>query len=294
MLCGYLPFEEMENDAYNEVLFRNIVQCNVEYPNEYITPVAKDLLCKILVKDPKKRITIEEIKLHNFYLLGELLYKQTFESMNSYNNDLLLINVNDNDNDNDKDFICDESKKNDIEEIILDENINYDYKILKDDEEGKQMINDDIEKEQNKHKNDNNIYENINSTEINKRDKDNDKNNDAILLNSDKKNEKNDSDNQRIIKSNKKQNIDKKGNNDLKEKINNIITYQNSNIEKTPVKIEITHKKKKCSNTNTNSNKKRIKYNNIHNKSPKKIKSKELLSLKDEHERENHQENSFP
>ena len=29
MLCGYLPFEEMENDEYNEVLFRNIVECNV-------------------------------------------------------------------------------------------------------------------------------------------------------------------------------------------------------------------------------------------------------------------------
>jgi 5'-AMP-activated protein kinase catalytic alpha subunit len=78
MLCGYLPFEEMENDEYNEVLFRNIVECNVEYPSEFVTPVAKDLLCKILVKDPRKRITIEEIKLHNFYLLGELLYKQTF------------------------------------------------------------------------------------------------------------------------------------------------------------------------------------------------------------------------
>ena len=79
MLCGYLPFEEVENDEYNEVLFKNIVECNVEYPSEFITPVAKDLLKRILVKDPKKRIKIDEIKQHNFYLLGELLYKQTFE-----------------------------------------------------------------------------------------------------------------------------------------------------------------------------------------------------------------------
>ena len=80
MLCGYLPFEEMENDEYNEVLFKNIVECNVEYPNEFISPLAKDLLTQILVKDPKKRIKIEEIKQHNFYLLGEFLYKQTFEN----------------------------------------------------------------------------------------------------------------------------------------------------------------------------------------------------------------------
>ena len=55
----------MENDEYNEILFRNIVECNVEYPSEFVSPVAKDLLCKILVKDMRKRITIEEIKLHN-------------------------------------------------------------------------------------------------------------------------------------------------------------------------------------------------------------------------------------
>ena len=50
MLCGYLPFEEEEGDVNNDILFRNIVECNVEYPNEFITPVAKDLLCKILVR----------------------------------------------------------------------------------------------------------------------------------------------------------------------------------------------------------------------------------------------------
>ena len=44
MLCGYLPFEEGENDEYNEELFKNIVECNIEYPEELITPVAKDLL----------------------------------------------------------------------------------------------------------------------------------------------------------------------------------------------------------------------------------------------------------
>ena len=95
MLCGYLPFEEVENDEYNEVLFKNIVECNVEYPHEFITPVARDLLMKILVKDPEKRITIDEIKQHNFYLLGELLYKQTFENSGPMNDiDLFFIGNN--------------------------------------------------------------------------------------------------------------------------------------------------------------------------------------------------------
>ena len=55
MLCGYLPFEEMENDDCNEVLFKNIMECNVEYPPEFIPPDAKNLLRKILVKDPGKK-----------------------------------------------------------------------------------------------------------------------------------------------------------------------------------------------------------------------------------------------
>ena len=96
MLCGYLPFEEMENDEYNEVLFKNIVECNVDFPKEFITPTAKDLLMKILVRDPKKRITIEEIKQHNFYLLGELMYKQTFENNGGLNEyDLFFLDKND-------------------------------------------------------------------------------------------------------------------------------------------------------------------------------------------------------
>ena len=95
MLCGYLPFEEMENDEYNEVLFKNIVECNVEYPEEFISPLAKDLLTKIIVKDPNKRITIDEIKEHNFYLLGEVLYKQFYENNANMKEFELLVNSKD-------------------------------------------------------------------------------------------------------------------------------------------------------------------------------------------------------
>ena len=127
MLCGYLPFEEMENDEYNEVLFKNIVECNVDFPKEFITPTAKDLLMKILVRDPKKRITIEEIKQHNFYLLGELMYKQTFENNGGLNEyDLFFLDKND----------------------FLEKELFY-----KDEKENKVLQKENKEKEKNKEKN---------------------------------------------------------------------------------------------------------------------------------------------
>ena len=134
MLCGYLPFEEMENDEYNEVLFKNIVECNVDFPKEFITPTAKDLLMKILVRDPKKRITIEEIKQHNFYLLGEFMYKQTFENNGGLNEyDLFFLDKND----------------------FLEKELFY-----KDEKENKVLQKENKEKEKNKTKDDSLIYKN--------------------------------------------------------------------------------------------------------------------------------------
>ena len=72
MLCGYLPFE----DPDNEILFKKIYQCDVEYPDD-LTDDSIDLMNKILVNDPEERITIPEIKHHPFYLKG----KQKFESL---------------------------------------------------------------------------------------------------------------------------------------------------------------------------------------------------------------------
>ena len=88
MLCGYLPFEEGEGDLNNELLFRNIVQCKVDYPEEYIGPLAKDLLEKIIVREPKKRITIKQIKKHPFFLLGKDVFSKIvgFENNISYSN----------------------------------------------------------------------------------------------------------------------------------------------------------------------------------------------------------------
>ena len=61
MLCGYLPFEDKDND----VLFEKILECKLIFPR-YIKKDAKDLIQKILVTDPEKRININEIKNHPF------------------------------------------------------------------------------------------------------------------------------------------------------------------------------------------------------------------------------------
>ena len=79
MLCGYLPFEEGEDEIHNELLFKNIVECKVEYPEEFIGPMAKDLLQKIIVRDPQKRITIKQIKKHPFFIFGKDIYYKTYK-----------------------------------------------------------------------------------------------------------------------------------------------------------------------------------------------------------------------
>ena len=57
MICGHLPFEEYDN----KILFKKIIKCKIEYP-KYIPNNIKNLLQKILVANPDKRINIKEIK----------------------------------------------------------------------------------------------------------------------------------------------------------------------------------------------------------------------------------------
>ena len=100
MLCGYLPFE----DKNNEKLFKKIAECKIEYP-EYISQEAKDLMMQIIVPNPKERITINDIKKHSFYKRGKQLFDKEFtiqfisdvDFNNNKNND---NNENDNNEDN--------------------------------------------------------------------------------------------------------------------------------------------------------------------------------------------------
>ena len=72
-MCGYLPFEDPDND----ILFKKILAGRLHYPS-HLSPLAKDIMKRILVKDPEKRIKIEEIKEHEFYLIGKSLFEKKF------------------------------------------------------------------------------------------------------------------------------------------------------------------------------------------------------------------------
>ena len=74
MLCGYLPFEG-ENDTE---LFKSIVECDPEIPRQ-LSKESRKLIRKIFTPNPKKRITIPEIKKTDFYLKGKKLYKKKYE-----------------------------------------------------------------------------------------------------------------------------------------------------------------------------------------------------------------------
>ncbi|CAK7890705.1 serine/threonine-protein kinase Kin4p [[Candida] anglica] len=66
MLSGYLPFDddpENEDGADIVRLYHYICKTPLTFP-EYVSPLARDLLRKIIVPDPKKRININDIRSH--------------------------------------------------------------------------------------------------------------------------------------------------------------------------------------------------------------------------------------
>ena len=70
MLCGYLPFDGDEDKDGKDVLFKNIIEGNLEFP-KFISKIAKGLIIRLLNVDAKERISIPEIKKHPFYLKGK-------------------------------------------------------------------------------------------------------------------------------------------------------------------------------------------------------------------------------
>ena len=179
MLCGYLPFEDKNND----VLFDKILECNVEFP-EFLSEEPKDLINKILVVDPEKRITIEEIKKHKYYLRGQKFFNEIFT--------IKQINVDEKNNTNNTPIKNEESKnnnelnqeKNKENKITLDENKenidnNINVKIESDRNTMKIIENPTPEKnknEQNKNLNEkeetnNNMNNNIHKNKLKKKSK---------------------------------------------------------------------------------------------------------------------------
>ena len=128
MLCGYLPFEEKNNDK----LFEKILECKLNFP-KYITEDAKDLMLKILVTDPEKRITIKEIKRHPFYLKGKNIFENEFSICQINKNEI-------------------KDKYIDLTKTEKNNSNNYEEKDKKDINESFEIIR--------KHKNENDIKEN--------------------------------------------------------------------------------------------------------------------------------------
>ena len=63
LLCGYLPFE----DKNTSVLYKKILDGAFHIPR-FVGQEARDLLKRILVTDPDKRIKVSEIRAHPWFL----------------------------------------------------------------------------------------------------------------------------------------------------------------------------------------------------------------------------------
>ena len=108
MVCGYLPFEDEDND----ILFKKILECKLDFPDD-LSKNSIDLMNKILVTKPEKRINIDGIKKHPFYLQGKKIFEENHPdlikvdvviSLRNHFNDLELTNGKKNiGNKNDKD-----------------------------------------------------------------------------------------------------------------------------------------------------------------------------------------------
>ena len=109
MLCGYLPFEDKDND----ILFDKILECNIKYP-DFLSSESKDLISKILVVDPEKRIDIPGIKNHSFFLRGKNFFEQIFSIKQiSTDDDNLGNNYTNNDKNNGNEKIKEINETND-------------------------------------------------------------------------------------------------------------------------------------------------------------------------------------
>lgn len=62
MTCGYLPFE----DPNTNILYKKILACEYKIP-QTLSQTLKDLMKKILNTKPEKRVTIPDIRTHDWY-----------------------------------------------------------------------------------------------------------------------------------------------------------------------------------------------------------------------------------
>ena len=153
MLCGYLPFEDDENDT--DVLFNEIIRNKIDYPY-FLSKLSLDILQKILVSDPLQRITIDEIKNHPFYLKGEKIFRNKFEE--KQNDEEVQTNKNEKKEKKEKEKSKDKEKeiKDEKKETKTEDNSKKEIK-----QENKEIKNENDKKElKDENKNTNNINNN--------------------------------------------------------------------------------------------------------------------------------------
>ena len=244
MLCGYIPFKDIDN----EVLFKKIMECKIEFPS-YVSPLSIDLLGKILVNDPEKRITIKEIKKHPIYLKGKKLFEEIF-GIDKMVQNLVEMNVRNKNVESQNEETKENMENNNIMNIIEQEKSIY----INDKEKGN--VTDIETKNKNGRKKDN-LKDDI----INKRNYDK-INNKSDLLNNDinKKNEnkkknkkkirqnKEDIEKNKKIEGNKEKNINRneKKKNKLNIRINSDNKKNTDNKENNihPYNLKVIHSKK--------------------------------------------------
>ena len=122
MLCGYLPFDNEENDIHNDLLFNKILSGRIEYPY-FLSDLALDLLMKILVHNPEKRITIKEIKKHPFYLIGKKIFEDLQKTLHSTESEICEKKSDNNNNENNENNSKNIYSKNNKEEKNENKNI---------------------------------------------------------------------------------------------------------------------------------------------------------------------------
>lgn len=66
MLCGYLPFEDQKTSN----LYKKILNADYSLP-KFLSADAKDIISRIFVTDPNKRITISELRKHPWFKLHQ-------------------------------------------------------------------------------------------------------------------------------------------------------------------------------------------------------------------------------
>ena len=177
MLCGYLPFD----GDNNQEIFKQIVQCNPEYP-PFLENDSIDLLTKILNDEPNERITINQIKKHPFFLKGKYYYFLKYDENGEIREESMIKSQS-----NSNASLYDnniESKSQNKKQYI--------YSTIKKQKDNAIMINNYKTLTKKNHKKyENNIYKNIFTTIGYKDEINNKKCNKALLLKNSEEKEKN-------------------------------------------------------------------------------------------------------